>query len=386
MQRPRHYRAIATMAAALSIAPVAHADFNIGVIVSTTGPAASLGISEEQAVHLWPSEIDGQKVNVRILNDGSDTGTAAKQASRLIVEDGVDVIVGSSTTPTTLAILSVAAEAGVPVVSLAGGRAIVEPQTGVRRWAFKLSPTETISANIVLDHFLKSSRNKTMGTIALSNSYGDGALQALEETAAKRNVKIATKERYNSNDQTVTAQVIRLISINPDAVYILSTGTAAALPHTELVKRGYRGTIYQTQGIANADFLRVGGKEVEGSFATVAPVLVAEQLNDSHPTKNAGMRFLKVWDEKYGAKSRSLFAATAWDAHLVLYSAASKALKKAKPGTPDFRNALRDSLESTKMLVGTEGVFNMSQDDHNGVDNTSQVLVKIDKGTWKLAL
>ena len=371
------------LAAGLGLATAAHADINVGVIVSLTGPGASLGIPADNTIKLWPTELGGQKVNLFVLNDATDPTTAAKNATKLITEDKVDVIVGPSLTPTSLAVIEVAARSGVPVISLAGGGAIVEPQDGPRRWAFKMAPTETISINAVLDHMAKN-KASTVATIGITTAYGEGFLKAIERLAPAKNVKIVAVEKYAQADQSVTPQVLKLMAANPDAVYIFSAGTPGALPHVELVKRGYKGLIYQTQGVANADFLRVGGKDLDGSFMTVAPVLVPEQLTDANPVKAVGVDYVKRYEAKYGAGSRSLFGATAWDASLWLHAAIPVALKAGKTGTPEFRTALRDAIEGLKEFVGTQGVFNLSDKDHNGVDARSQVMVKVEAGQWKL--
>ncbi len=359
----------------------AWADINVGVILSLTGPGASLGIPEEKMIQLWPGELGGQKVKFTILNDNSDTSTAAKNAMRLITEDKVDLIIGSSLTPTSLAVVEVAGAEKVPVISLAGGGAIVLPQEGVRKWAFKLSPTETISTNRVLEHMAKD-KLKTIATIGIATSYGDGFLKVVDALAPNKGIKLVASEKYNATDQSVTSQVLKIMSANPDAVYILSAGTPGALPHIELVQRGYKGRIYQTQGVANSDFLRVGGKALDGSFITVAPVLVGEQLPDSSPIKKVAVDFLNKSDAAVGVQSRSLFGATAWDALLISDQTVRTAMRTAKPSTPEFRVALRDAIEQLKGFVGTEGVYTMSPQDHNGVDERSQVMVKIENGKW----
>jgi branched-chain amino acid transport system substrate-binding protein len=372
----------ATALGALMLTSIsAWADINVGVILSLTGPGASLGIPEEQMIKLWPAELGGQKAKFIILNDSSDTSTAAKSAMRLIAEDKVDLIIGSSTTPTSLAVVEAAGNEKVPVISLAGGGAIVMPQDGVRKWAFKLSPTESISTNRVLDHMVKD-KLKTIATIGVATSYGDGFLKVVETLAPTKGIKLLTSEKYNANDQSVTSQVLKVMSTNPDAVYILSLGTPGALPHIELIQRGYKGRIYQTQGVANADFLRVGGKALDGSFITVAPVLVGDQLPDSSPIKKIAVDFLKKSDAAVGVQNRSLFGATAWDALLIADQAARNALKTSKPGTVEFRTAIRDNIEQLKNFVGTEGVYTMSPQDHNGVDERSQVMIKIENGKW----
>jgi branched-chain amino acid transport system substrate-binding protein len=364
-------------------APSAWAEIHIGVTISTTGPGASLGIPAEQALKMWPAEMAGDKVRFTILNDNTDTTTAARNAQRLISEEKVDVIIGSSVTPTSLAVVEAAGAAQVPVMSLAGGGAIVLPPDGPRRWAFKLSPTEPISIGLVLDHMLKM-KGKTMATIGFATSYGEGFLKAVEAAAPARGIRIVATERYNPSDASITAQILKIVAANPDAVYILASGTPGALPQIELARRGYKGLVYQTQGVANNDFLRVGGKDVEGGYMTVAPVLVAEQLPESNPVKKAAVDFVQGFEARHGPNSRSLFAATAWDALLIIQEGAREAMKKARPGTPEFRTALRDAIESLRNFVGSEGVYNMSPTDHNGVDARSQVMVRIENGSWKL--
>jgi branched-chain amino acid transport system substrate-binding protein len=379
----RGLTAIGIAAGLCFFASAAQADIHIGVILSTTGPGASLGIPEEQALRMWPAEIAGEKLRLTILNDATDATTATKNAQRLISEDKVDIIVGSSVTPTSLAVVETAGSAQVPVVSLAGGGAIVLPPDGPRRWAFKLSPTEPISIGLVLDH-LQQMKGKTIATMGFATSYGEGFLKGVEAAAPARGIKVVASERYNPTDASVTAQVLKVLAAAPDAVYILASGTPGALPQIELARRGYKGLVYQTQGVANNDFLRVGGKDLDGGYMTVAPVLVAEQLPDSNPVKKPALDFVQRFEAQQGPHSRSLFAATAWDAMLVIQQAGREALKKARPGTAEFRTALRDAIEKLRDFVGSEGVYNMSEKDHNGVDARSQVLVKIENGAWKL--
>ena len=383
LARPRRAITAAALALSLGLGSAARAEIHIGVTLSTTGPAASLGIPAEQALKMWPAEIAGEKLRLTILNDGSDSTTATKNAQRLITEDKVDIIIGSSVTPPSLAVVETAGAALVPVISLAGGGAIVLPQDGPRKWAFKLSPTEPISTNLVLDHLAKA-KGKTIATIGFANSYGEGFLKAVEQLAPAKGIKVVASEKYNATDQSVAAQILKLVAAQPDAIYILASGTPGALPQLELANRGYKGLIYQTQGVANADYLRVGGKSLEGTLMTVAPVLVAEQLPDANATKKPAVDFVTRFEKANGPNSRSLFAATAWDAMLIIQQASREAMKKAKPGTPEFRVALRDAIEGLKDFVGSEGVYTMTPADHNGVDARSQVMVKIENGGWKL--
>lgn len=364
------------------VAPV-RADLNVGVILSTTGPGASLGIPAENTVKLWPAEIAGQKVNLTLLNDNTDPTEASKAANRLVTEQKVDVIVGPSLTPNSVAALEVAGRNQTPIIALGGGGVIVEPQEGPRKWAFKMPAPEALSVNLVLDHMARN-KVRNAAAIAVTTSYGEGFLKTFRSLAPARNIAIVAAEQYNSADMSVTSQILKILAANPDAVYIFSFGTPGALPQIELARRGYKGLVYQTHGVANGQFLKLGGKDVEGGYMAVAPVLVAEQLPDTHPTRKAGMDYVKRYEAAHGAGSRSLFGSTAWTALLWLEAAVPQALKKAKPGTAEFRAALRDALEGMKEVVTPEGVFSMSPANHNGIDERAQVLVRIEGGSWKL--
>ena len=225
---------------------------------------------------------------------------------------------------------------------------------------------------------------KSVGFIGYSDPYGELWLKAFQAVAEQRGLKIVAAERYNRNDTSVTGQALKIVSANPDAVLIAGSGTPAVLPQATLLERGYKGKLYQTHGVANRDFLRVGGKNVEGTVFPVGPMLLAEQLPDSHPSKKPALAYVKAYEAAHGPDSRSTFGAHAWDAFLLLQAAVPEALKKAKPGTPEFRQALRDALENVKELPAAHGVFSMSAKDHNGLDHRSRVMAQVERGTWKL--
>lgn len=370
-------------AAALLGATSANAEITVGVILSLTGPAASLGKPAENTVKLWPETIGGEKARVIVLNDNSDPTEAAKQAAKLINEEKVDVLVGSSITPPSIAIVEVAGRNGTPLVSLGGGNAIIEPQEGPRTWAFKIPAPEALSVQRTIQD-MKARQVKKVGVIAVSTGYGDGFLNAFQKQAQAEGIDITATARIGAQDISATTQAMQMISAKPDAVYIFSFGTPGATPQMELLKRGYKGIIYQTHGVANADYLRLGGAALNGTLLAVAPVLVAEQLPDDNPTKKPGLEYVTKYEGKYGAGTRSLFGSTAWTAYNMLDATIPVAAQKAKPGTAEFRSALRDALEGMKEVVSPEGVFNMSPDNHNGLDARGQVMVKIEDGKWKL--
>jgi branched-chain amino acid transport system substrate-binding protein len=370
------------LAAALSaIALAAQADINIGVTLSATGPAASLGIPEKNTIDLMPRTIAGQKVNYIVLDDASDTTAAVANARRLITESKVDLIIGSTTTPNSLAMLDVVAENQTPLISLAASSRVVEPMDAKRRWVFKTPQNDIMMALAIAQH-MADKGIKTVGFVGFSDAYGEGWAQEFGKAAGIKGISVVVSERFNRTDASVTGQVLKLMGANPQAILIAGSGTPAALPQRTLKERGFKGAIYQTHGVANNDFLRVVGADGEGTFLPAGPVLVAAQLPANHPTRKAGLDYGAAYEAKYGKGNVSTFGAHAWDAGLVIQAAASTALKKAQPGTPAFRAALRDALEATKEVYGAHGVFNMSPNDHNGLDQRARVMVKIEKGTW----
>ena len=373
--------ALAAVAAALACGPVL-ADINVGVTVSATGPAASLGIPEKNTIALMPRTIAGEKVNYIVLDDASDTTTAVGNTRKLISESKVDVILGSSTTPNSLAMIDVAAEAQTPMISMAASARIVEPMDAKKKWVFKTPQNDIMMSLAIVDH-MSNAGVKTVAFIGFSDAYGEGWYQEFTKAAAIKKIQIVANERYSRTDTSVTGQTLKMISAKPDAVLIAGSGTPAALPQKALKERGFTGKVYQTHGVANADFLRVGGKDVEGTLLPSGPVLVADQLPASHPVKKSAMAYVAAYEAAHGKGSVSTFGAHGWDAGVLMAAAVPAALKKAKPGTVEFRVALRDALEQIKEVPGAHGIFSMSPEDHLGLDQRARVMVKIENGTWK---
>lgn len=355
------------------------ADITIGVTLSATGPAASLGIPEKNTVPLMPTTMGGQKVKYVVLDDATDPTAASKNARKLVSEDKVDVIIGSSTTPTSTAVLEVAAETKTPQIALAP----FAPAADKAAWVFQTPQDFGIMAGAIAAH-MTANGVKSMAFIGYSDGYGELWLRVMNGITAAKGIKMVATERFNRTDTSVTGQILKILSANPDAVLVVGSGTPAVLPQATLVERGYKGRIYQTHGIANNDFLRVGGKNVEGAVLPIGPVLIPAQLPDSHPSKKAALEYIKAYEGTYGAGSHSTFGAHTWDAGLLLLRAVPEALKKAQPGTAEFRAALREALENVKELAATHGVFSYSASDHKGLDGRSVVMVHIENGTWKL--
>ncbi|MET0202954.1 MAG: ABC transporter substrate-binding protein, partial [Casimicrobiaceae bacterium] len=332
---------------------------------------------------LLPATIGGQKVNWIVLDDGSDTTKAVTNTKKLISEDKVDVIVGSTITPNSLAMVDVVADAETPMISMAASSRIVDPANPKTKWVFKTPQSDSLMADAIAIS-MKANGVKTMGYIGFADAYGDGWLTEIKRSAQTAGIQVVAEEKYNRNDASVTGQVLKLVSANPDAILIGAAGTPGATPQKELATRNYKGKIYQTHGVANPDFLRVVGKDGNGTLLPIGPMLVYEQLPDSNPVKKVAAEYITQYEAKYGKGSRTTFGGHGYDTYLLLAQAIPEALKKAKPGTKEFRAALRDALEKAN-VVGTHGVFVMGPQEHNGLDNRARVMIRIDNGQWVLA-
>lgn len=380
----KHLPAAALAAAVwLGAAGTGLADVKIGATVSVTGPAASLGIPYKNTLELLPKEIAGEKIEWIILDDGSDPTTAVKNVKKLISEYNVDAIVGANTSPIGVANIDVVAEGKTPFLVQAATARMVLPMDDKRYWVFKQSQADSMMVQAIIAH-MKKSGVQTVAFMGFNDAFGDSFWDEFRKAAQQAGLKIVASERYARTDTSVTGQVLKIVSAKPDAVFIAAVGTPAALPAAALKDRGYQGKQYQTHAVLNADFLRVGGKAVEGTILSAGPMLVAEQLPDSDPVKPVALAYVRAYEEKYGAGSRAGFGGHAYDAYALLAAALPKALKVAKPGTPEFRQALRDAIEASKDVPGAHGVFTLTPADHVGLDNRARVIVQVKDGSWKL--
>lgn len=370
---------LATLAALAALSLSASAQVKVGVITGATGPGASLGIPYKNTFTVLPKTLGGQPVEYIIMDDATDPTNAVKNARKLISEDKVDLIIGSSSVPAATSITDVVAEQKTPQIALSP----VGPAAAKNPWVFTIPQPAAIMMGAVADH-MKASNVKTVGYIGFADAWGDLVLNGLKAHAEEAGIKIVAEERYGRNDTSVAGQVLKVLSTNPDAVVVGGSGTPGALPHVTLTERGYKGKVYHNHGVINKDFLRVGGKNIEGGYAPTGPVMVAEQLPDSNPTKKASLEFTKLYEASFGAGSRNAFAAYSYDAYLLANAAVAEAAKKTKPGSPAFRQALRDALENVKNVAATHAVYSMSPQDHAGVDSRARVLVQIQGGDWKL--
>jgi branched-chain amino acid transport system substrate-binding protein len=359
----------------------ASAQLKVGIDLSSTGPAAAIGITSKNAMLMWPKTIAGQQAEYIILDDGSDPGAAVRNIRKLITEDKVDVIVGPNITPAALAALDPVAEYQTPMITLIGSASVVEPQEGKKVWAFKMAQTDRAMAD-VMTRTMVNRNVKTVGFIGFADSYGDSWFNEFSKFAELRHIKVVASERFNRTDASVTGQILKLMSAKPDAVLIAGAGTPTVLPERTLIERGYKGAIYQTHGIATPEFIKLGGKDVEGTLFPTQPVVVARTLPSDHPSKKAALAFVDAYEAKYGKGSVTQFAGDAAGVYPRLEDAVGRALKAGQPGTVAFRVALRSELGHAHELVVPNGVVNTSATDHVGLDQRASVMGIIRNGQF----
>jgi branched-chain amino acid transport system substrate-binding protein len=369
------------LAAALTVAVgQAQADITIGISLPLTGPASGLGIPSKNGLAFWPDTIGGEKTKVILLDDATDPTQASKNARRFATEDKVDVIIGSVATPAAIAISSVAEETQTVQMSLSP----VELPEGKGGWTFRMPQSMPVMATGVIRH-MKAIGVKNFAFIGYADAYGESWLKDITRIGKDAGIPLTVAERYARSDTSVTGQALKVVAGNPDAILIVASGSGAALPHKTLIERGYKGKIYQTHGAASRDLIRLGGKDVEGSFVVSGLAVLPEALPDSHPSKKMAVGFVENYEKMYGPQTRNQFAASIYDAQLVLQRVVPEALKKGKPGTQAFRTALKDALESVGNITITQGVIHFTPTDHFGLGSNSRMILTIENGNWKSA-
>ena len=369
----------AALAAAFAAGALA-ADLKVGLSVSLSGPNSSLGIPYAkgmQAAVAFRPEINGRKVQLVVLDDGSDPTNAGRNARKLVEEEKVDVLMGSSGVPATIAISQVGRESKTPMIGLSP----ISLPPAETDWTVTVAQPPQLMIDAVVEK-MKKDGVKTVGYIGFTDAWGDLVYNSLVKAAEPAGIKVVTNERYARADASVTGQVLKIVAARPDAVMTGGSGTPGALPYLALAERGFKGNVYGQHGLINPDFVRVAGPSANGSFMPTGPVIVAEQLPADYPTKKIALDFRNTFQKVNNAASTDAFSAYSFDGYMVFADAAARA--KGEPGTPEFRASLRDAIFSTKEVVGAHGVYNFKQGNLYGVDERARVIVKLDNGQWKL--
>ena len=360
----------------------AQAQIKIGVVSSSTGPIALVGIPQKNTVALLPTKVAGQTIEYIALDDASDPTASVSAIKKLINEDKVDALIGPSGSPNAMGVIQFVAEAGVPMFAPVGTAAVVLPMTEQKKWVFKTTQNDDLIARALVQH-MAATKVKTVGFIGTADPYGDNWLKVFTDLAGKSGIKVAAAERFQRQDTSLTAQSLKLLAAAPDAVLVAAPGSSAVLPQTTLYDQGYKGQVYQTHGAALPAFLKLGGAKVEGTILAASAMLVLDQVPDSNPTKKIAASYVAAYEKLNGSKPAT-FGANVYDAGLLLQAAIPAALKGGKPGTAAFRSALRDAIEQVKELPATQGVYNMTAADHSGFDERGRELITVKNGQWTL--
>ncbi|MCM2557896.1 ABC transporter substrate-binding protein [Alcaligenes faecalis] len=365
-----------------ALATPAQSQVKIGVIASATGPTAVVGLPQRNTVPLLPTKVGDLTVEYVSLDDASDPNQTVTLFKKMISEDKIDALIGPTGSPNAMSLIQFAADSGTPVLAPVGAASVVLPMTEQKKWVFKTTQNDDIIAQALVKHMVDTGV-KTAGFLGFNDAYGESWLTVFKELAEANNIKIMATERYVRSDTSVTGQALKIYAAKPDVVLVAGTGAAAVLPQVTLVKQGYKGQIYQTHGAALPAFLSLGGEQVEGTILAASLMLVLPEIADSNPSKPIAQDYIQRYTERYG-QAPATFGANVYDAGLLLEKAIPEAATKAKPGTPEFRSALRDALEQTRDLVATQGVYTMSPEDHSGFDERGRELITVRNGQWHL--
>jgi branched-chain amino acid transport system substrate-binding protein len=360
----------------------AMAQVKIGLIASSTGPTAVVGIPQKNTAALLPKKIGDLTIEYIVFDDASDSTQSVMNVKKLLSEYNIDALIGPSGSPNAVGVVAFMAETGTPMLAPVGTTAVVLPMDDKKRWVFKTTQNDQLISEALISHMVKAGV-KTVGFIGFNDPYGENWYAVFNAQAQKAGIKIVANERFLRTDSSVTGQVAKLMAAKPDVVLVAAAGGPTVLPQITLADAGYKGRVYQTHGAAFPDFLRLGGAKVEGTVLAASLMLVVGEMPDSVPSKAVALDYINAYEKMYGNKPAT-FGANVYDAGLLLARAVPEAAKRGKPGTPEFRAALRDALEGTRELVGTQGVYNMSPADHSGFDERGRVLITVKDGNWRL--
>jgi branched-chain amino acid transport system substrate-binding protein len=370
---------VAAMAMGLfGVSAGAQAQIKIGAILSISGPGAAMGVGYKGAFDFFPSEIAGQKVEYIVRDDATDANTAFTIAQKMISEDHIDAFIGPSLAASDAAVAPLANQAHIAMIAMAP----YEYDPAKQPYTFSdAQPLSLMVAGVF--KYMQQRGVKDIGYIGFSDGWGDQVLAATKQWAAADGMNLLSEERYARTDTTTEAQALKLISVHPQAIMMGNSATPAALPVVALRHRGFKGGIYGNHGIVSPAFIKVGGSAAEGVVAATSPLVVYDQLADGNPIKPVAVAFMQQYAKQYGPQSVNPFSGYSYDALLLLQNAIPAALNTAKPGTEQFRMALRDALEKTHELVGVSGIYTMSPTNHNGQDERAAVLVEVKDGAWR---
>ena len=369
---------LAVVLAGLAFSAQAADPIKIGSFLSASGPAAFLGDPEKKVLELYVDKINaagginGRPLELIVYDDGGRADKALSFAKRLLSNDRVDVIVGGSTTATTMASVKLINGAGVPFISLAGAVVIIDP---VKKWVFKTAHTDRMAAEKVMQDMKKRGLSR-LALLSESSGFGKSGRAQTLLAAELMGIEIVADETYGPKDTDVTAQLTNIKgNADAEALLVFGFGQGPAIVTKNYQQLGMTTPLYQSHGVASKAFLDLTGDAAEGMRLPVTGVLIADQL-PAGPQRAVLESFIAEYSAKYGSEP-SAFAGHAYDGLYLMVEAIRRA------GTID-KAAVRDALEATQGFVGITGEFNFSASDHMGLSLDAFHMVEIRNGAWQL--
>lgn len=352
---------------------------SIGAVLDISGPASSLGIPERDTLLMLADQlnakggINGRPVKLTILDNKSDETESVLAVKKLIDQEKVSAIIGCSASGTSLAMVDTVTKESVPMISLAASSKIVEPASD-RKWVFKTAQSDkTVTGKII--KYAKSKGIERIALLYMNNAYGDGGRQELTKAAEANGVKIVFQDKFEATDKEMSAQLTKIKGTDAQAVVVWAIPPSASIVTRNYKEIGLNIPMIHSHGIANQSFLDLAGDKANGIILPVGKLIVAGQLPDTDPQKQTLVTYAKDYAAKYNTPP-SAFGGHGADGFNLLV----QAIKEA--GTD--RGKIRDALEKIKNFTGISGVFNMSEQDHNGLDESSMVMVEVKDGKWTL--
>jgi branched-chain amino acid transport system substrate-binding protein len=352
----------------------------IGSVLSVTGPAAFLGDPELKTLQMYVDELNksggviGRQLQLVHYDDGSDASKANGFAKRLIEDDKVDILVGGTTTGSTMSMVPLVEKAGMPFISLAGAVVIVEP---VKKWVFKTPHTDRMASEKVFEDMKKRGLTK-VALLSETSGFGQSGKKETEGVAAKYGITLVANETYGPKDTDTSPQLTKIKNTaGVQAVFVYGLGQGPAIVTKNYKQLGITLPLYHAHGVASEEFIKLAGPAAEGVRLPAAALLISDKLAANDPQKAVTTAYAKAFTEKWKTDV-STFGGHAYDGLMLAVDAMKRAnsTDKAK---------VRDAIEATKGFIGTGGKVNMSATDHLGLDLTAFNMLEIKNGDWTLA-
>ncbi|MDP3182384.1 MAG: ABC transporter substrate-binding protein [Desulfobaccales bacterium] len=383
-------RLIAILAAAALLVLViggaqAAEPIKIGAFFALSGPNAPIGTPTKLVAEMVVDKINkegginGRPIQLIMGDTESDPAKAATIAKKFIHSDKVVAIIGPTSTGEGMQSKKIVEEAGVPTFMTVGGDPPIMKETGPFTYVFK-SPQRSSTAVKKLFSYLKEKKLTKLGLLSASDPFGKDGAVWLEKLAPEYGLTFVAKESFGPKDIDMTAQLTKIKNAKPQAIVVWTIGPAGAIIAKNKAQLGIKLPLFQCHGQPGPEYIQLAGKASEGDRMPSTKLMAAAQLPDSDPQKKVIQDFIKLYQDDYKYDKQfpiNTHSGYAWDAIYIV----TNAMKKA--GTDP--KALRAAIEGTKGYVGVSGVYNLTPEDHNGLDVDSMVIVEVKDGKFVLA-